>query len=105
VVLLDEPFSALDSQTRIALADEVNEILRREGKTAILVTHDIGEAVSMAERVIVLSRRPGRVKSDHAIKFTAANGSRPPPFKARSTPEFNGYFNALWQELEVHVEG
>ena len=63
VVLLDEPFSALDSQTRIALADEVTEILRREGKTAILVTHDIGEAVSMAERVVVLSRRPGRVKS------------------------------------------
>ena len=59
VVLLDEPFSALNSQTRIALADEVTEILRREGKTAILVTHDIGEAVSMAERVIVLSRRPG----------------------------------------------
>jgi len=62
VVLLDEPFSALDSQTRIALADEITEILRREGKTAILVTHDIAEAVSMAERVIVLSRRPGRVR-------------------------------------------
>ena len=69
VVLLDEPFSALDSQTRIALADEVTEILRRERKTAILVTHDIGEAVSMAERVVVLSRRPGRVKSEHAIRF------------------------------------
>ena len=105
VVLLDEPFSALDSQTRIALADEVAEILRREGKTAILVTHDIGEAVSMAERVIVLSRRPGRVKSDHAIRFNTADGKRPAPFAARNTPEFNGYFNALWQELEVHVEG
>ena len=77
VVLLDEPFSALDSQTRIALADEVTEILRREGKTAILVTHDIGEAVSMAERVIVLSRRPGRVKSDHAIRFASADGAPP----------------------------
>jgi len=105
VVLLDEPFSALDSQTRIALADEVSEILRRERKTAILVTHDIGEAVSMAERVIVLSRRPGRVKSEHAIRFNTADGKRPAPFAARSTPEFNGYFNALWQELEVHVEG
>ena len=104
VVLLDEPFSALDSQTRIALADEIAEILRREGKTAILVTHDIGEAVSMAERVVVLSRRPGRVKSDHAIRFTGANG-RPAPFAARNAPEFNGYFNALWKELEVHVEG
>jgi len=105
IVLLDEPFSALDSQTRIALADEVTDILRREGKTAILVTHDIGEAVSMSERVIVLSRRPGRVKSDHRIHFASANGNRPTPFAARNAPEFNQYFNALWQELEVHVEG
>jgi len=105
VVLLDEPFSALDSQTRLALADEVTDILRREGKTAILVTHDIGEAVSMSERVIVLSRRPGRVKSDHAIRFNTADGNRPAPFAARNAPEFNGYFNALWQELEVHVDG
>ena len=81
------------------------EILRREGKTAILVTHDIGEAVSMAERVVVLSRRPGRVKSDHAIRFASADGRRPAPFAARNAPEFNGYFNALWKELEVHVEG
>jgi NitT/TauT family transport system ATP-binding protein len=105
VVLLDEPFSALDSQTRLALADEVTEILRREGKTAILVTHDIGEAISMSERVIVLSRRPGQVKSDHAIRFATAGGARPTPFAARNAPEFNRYFNTLWQELEVHVDG
>jgi NitT/TauT family transport system ATP-binding protein len=105
VVLLDEPFSALDSQTRIALADEVAEILRREGKTAILVTHDIGEAISMAERIIVLSRRPGQVKSEHRICFSTSDGNRPAPFDARNAAEFNGYFNSLWQELEVHVEG
>jgi NitT/TauT family transport system ATP-binding protein len=105
IVLLDEPFAALDSQTRLALADEITVILRREKKTAILVTHDIGEAVSMAERVIVLSRRPGRVKSDHAIAFATSDGVRPNPLAARNAPEFNGYFNALWQELEVHVEG
>jgi NitT/TauT family transport system ATP-binding protein len=105
IVLLDEPFSALDSQTRIALADEVADILRRERKTAILVTHDIGEAVSMSDRVIVLSRRPGRVKSEHRIEFASSNGSRPAPFAARNAPEFNQYFNRLWQELEVHVEG
>jgi NitT/TauT family transport system ATP-binding protein len=104
VVLLDEPFSALDSQTRIALADEVTEILRREGKTTILVTHDIGEAICMCERVIVLSRRPGQVKSDHPIRFTSPNG-RLTPFAARNMPEFNGYFNQLWRELEIHVEG
>ncbi len=105
VVLLDEPFSALDSQTRIALADEVSDILRREGKTVVLVTHDIGEAISMSDRVIVLSRRPGRVKSEHPIRFSTPDGTRPTPFKARNTPEFNDYFNRLWQELEVHVEG
>jgi NitT/TauT family transport system ATP-binding protein len=105
VVLLDEPFAALDSQTRLALADEVTEILRREAKTVILVTHDIAEAISMAERVIVMSRRPGQVKSDHPIHFATPNGSRPAPFAARNAPEFNGYFNTLWQELEVHVEG
>jgi NitT/TauT family transport system ATP-binding protein len=105
VGLLDEPFSALDSQTRLALADEVAQILRREGKTAILVTHDIGEAVSMAERVITMTRRPGRVKSDHAIRFASAVGERPAPFAARNAPEFNDYFNTLWKELEVHVGG
>ena len=105
VVLLDEPFGALDSQTRIALADEVTEILRRERKTTILVTHDIGEAIGMADRVIVLSRRPGHVKSQHPIRFATSDGLRPNPFAARSAPEFNGYFNALWKELEVHVEG
>ena len=106
VVLLDEPFSALDSQTRLALADEVTEILRREGKTAILVTHDIGEAISMAERVIVLSRRPGpREVGPCRSVSPAPTAARPAPFAARNAPEFNGYFNTLWQELEVHVEG
>jgi NitT/TauT family transport system ATP-binding protein len=105
IVLLDEPFSALDSQTRLALADEVTEILRREGKTVIFVTHDIGEAIGMAERVVVLSRRPGRIKSDHRINLTEAGCGRPTPFEARNSVEFNVYFRALWQELEVHAEG
>ncbi|HWB10277.1 MAG: ABC transporter ATP-binding protein [Xanthobacteraceae bacterium] len=104
VVLLDEPFSALDSQTRLALGDEITEILRREAKTVILVTHDIGEAVSMAERVLVMSHRPGRIKSNHPVRLTAPGGARLAPFAARNTPEFNSYFNMLWQELEVHVE-
>ena len=104
IVLLDEPFSALDSQTRLALADEITDILRREAKTVILITHDIGEAVSMAERVIVLSRRPGHVKSDHAIRFASANSVRPSTMAARDAPEFNDYFKKLWQELDIHVE-
>jgi NitT/TauT family transport system ATP-binding protein len=105
IVLLDEPFSALDSQTRLALADEITEILRRERKTAILVTHDIAEAISMSERVIVLSRRPGQVKTEHRISFSNGTGAKPTPLAARNAPEFNRYFSALWQELEVHVEG
>ena len=104
IVLLDEPFSALDSQTRLALADEITGILRREAKTVILVTHDIGEAVSMAERVVVMSRRPGRIKSDHPIRFASPEAVRPTPLEARGRPEFNEYFNALWQELEINVE-
>src|SRR5438034_5082491 len=95
IVLLDEPFAALDSQTRLALSDEVAVILRREKKTAILVTHDIGEAVSMAERVIVLSRRPGRVNSDHAIRFAATDRGRPPTLPVRHAPDPTGCSNSL----------
>ena len=105
VVLLDEPFSALDSQTRLAIADEVVDVLREEGKTVVLVTHDIGEAIAMTDRVIVLSRRPGRFKSEHMIQFPSYGAGRPTPFEARALPEFNTYFNTLWDELDVHVEG
>ena len=105
VVLLDEPFSALDSQTRLAIADEVVDVLRGEGKSVVLVTHDIGEAVSMTDRVVVLSRRPGRIKSQHRMEFSSVPGRRPTPFEARGLPEFNDYFNTLWDELDVHVEG
>lgn len=104
VVLLDEPFSALDSQTRLAIADEVVEVLRDEGKSVVLVTHDIGEAISMTDRVVVLSRRPGRIKSEHLMTFSGRD-KRPTPFEARGLPEFNTYFNTLWSELDVHVEG
>jgi NitT/TauT family transport system ATP-binding protein len=104
IVLLDEPFSALDSQTRLALTDEITEILRREAKTVILITHDIAEAVSMAGRVIVLSRRPGQVKSDHSIRFAADHAGRLTTMAARDAPEFKDYFKTLWQELDIHVE-
>ncbi len=105
ILLLDEPFSALDFQTRLALADEVGDILRREGKTVILVTHDISEAVSMADRVVVMSKRPGRVKAEHTITFANSGDERPRPFEARNEPEFHDYFNQIWGELEIHVGG
>ena len=100
-----EAISPAGSRAVPAPSPQYSDWLRRERKTAILVTHDIGEAISMAERVIVLSRRPGRVKSNHAIRFASAGDARPAPLAARNAPEFNVYFNTLWQELEVHVEG
>jgi NitT/TauT family transport system ATP-binding protein len=103
VVLLDEPFSALDYQTRLALADEIGSILRREGKTCILVTHDISEAIALADRVIVLSARPGRLRSEHRVAFPSAGEQRPSPFAARDAEEFSDYFHTIWQELDVHV--
>lgn len=100
ILLLDEPFSALDYQTRLTLADEVSRILREQGKTVILVTHDISEAISMADRVLVMSKRPSRIKSDHTIRF---EGGRPSPFQTRMRQEHNEYFHTIWEELEEHV--
>ena len=68
----------------------------------ILVTHDIGEAVCMASRVIVMSRRPGRIKSEHRIEYPSFGSGRPTPFEARKCPEFNGYFQTIWDELDLH---
>lgn len=101
LLLLDEPFSALDSQTRLAIADEIGTILKKEQKTAIMVTHDISEAISMSDRVVVLSKRPGTVKRifDINLSFTDTKS----PLKSREAPEFRYYFNEIWKELDVHV--
>jgi NitT/TauT family transport system ATP-binding protein len=101
ILLLDEPFSALDYQTRLTIQDEVVQILRREGKTTLLVTHDISEAICMADRVIVLSRRPGRVKAEYPIRI---DGGRLTPLERRESGQFARYFDQIWKELDVHVE-
>lgn len=100
ILLLDEPFSALDYQTRLSVSDEIGKIIRREGKTAILVSHDISEAISLADRVVVLSSRPAQVKKIYNIHLTVDEYG---PIKAREAPEFREYFNAIWKELDVHV--
>lgn len=100
ILLLDEPFSALDYQTRLSVSDEIGTIIRKEGKTAILVSHDISEAISLADRVVVLSARPAQVKNIHNITLSIDSYS---PMKAREAPEFREYFNAIWKELDVHV--
>ena len=100
ILLLDEPISALDYQTRLSVSDEIGSIIRNTGKTAILVTHDISEAISLADKVIVLSKRPASVKKVFPIRLSLEN---PSPLQAREAPEFKDYFNAIWKELDVHV--
>ena len=100
ILLLDEPFSALDYQTRLSVSDEIGTIIRKEKKTAILVTHDISEAISLSDRVIVLTKRPATVKCIFSIHLSIDEYS---PMKAREAPEFKEYFNAIWKELDVHV--
>lgn len=95
ILLLDEPFSALDYQTRLMVQDDVYSIIRNENKTAILVTHDISEAVSLSDRVIILSPRPGSVKKIITLDFDKSIS----PFERRKLPEFNSYFNTIWEEL------
>lgn len=96
ILLLDEPFSALDYQTRLEVSDDIWGIIRKEKKTAILITHDISEAISMSDRVVVMSARPGTVKKIFNIKLSVENRT---PFTARSAPEFKDYFNSIWKEL------
>jgi len=100
ILLLDEAFSALDYQTRLAVADDIYSIIKKENKTAILVTHDIAESISMADRVVVLSNRPAYIKSIHNIELTCYVRT---PFSSREAPEFRHYFNTIWKELDVHV--
>ena len=98
ILLLGEPFSALDYQTRLAVSADIWRIIRQEGKTALLVTHDIAEAVSMSDRVVVLSARPAVVKT--VLDMGALRGL--PPLERRSTAEFHRYFDLIWKELDVH---
>ena len=100
ILLLDEAFSALDYQTRLAISDEVYKILKYEQKTAVIVTHDISEAISMCDRIVVLSNRPAYVKKIYDIVLTCEDRS---PIGCRKAPEFREYFNSIWKELDVHV--
>lgn len=99
LLLLDEPFSALDFQTRLTLCDDVYEILKTEKKTAILVTHDISEAISMSNKIIVLTSRPAKIKDE--IKLNLSGTS---PLKKRDDPSFRGYFDLIWRELTNEEE-
>ena len=94
LLLLDEPFSALDYQTRLEVCDDVYKIIKAEGKTAILVTHDISEAISMSDIIIVLTSRPAKVKTIFKPKLNAES-----PIKKRELNKFGEYFKEIWKEL------
>lgn len=97
ILLLDEPFAALDYQTKLKVCDDMYKIIKKENKSTIIVTHDITEAISIADKVIVLSQRPASIKNIYNINLTI-DGERT-PFKSRSSKEFKDYFNAIWEEL------
>ncbi len=96
LLLLDEPFSALDFQTRLTVSADIAGIIRKTGKTAILITHDLSEAITLADRVIVLSKRPAYVKCEMRIRYDI---DRTDPLAIRNTKEYQEYFNHLWEVL------
>lgn len=96
LLLLDEPFSAVDFQTRIAVCDDVYSIIKNERKTAVLVTHDISEAVSMADRIVVLTSRPATVKKIFTVDIDAET-----PLKRRESPRFSEWFDRVWKEVTL----
>lgn len=96
ILLLDEPFSALDYQTELNLCDDVSKIIKNENKTAILVTHDITEALSMANKIIVLTKRPAEIKNIHTIHID----ENLTPLKRRESGKFLEYFDEIWKELQ-----
>ena len=99
ILLLDEAFSALDSQTRMMVTNDIYHILRAEKITSIIVTHDISESISMSDKVYVLTKRPAKIKNIHEISFEIEERT---PINCRKSPKFSEYFDILWKELDVH---
>ena len=99
VLLLDEPFSALDYQTRVALSDDIYKMIKDNKKSVIMITHDIAEAISMADRVIVLTNRPSKVKKVYDINLS----NRTTPINNRKCPEFPIYYDMLWKSVDKNV--
>lgn len=96
ILLMDEPFSALDYNSRLKVSDDVFNIIHNEKKCAILVTHDIAEAISMSDRIIVLTKRPGKIKNIHKIEMADSSS----PIENRKCKEFNAYYEILWKEID-----
>ena len=99
ILLLDEPFSALDYQTRLAVSDDVYRIIKKEKKTVIMVTHDLAEAISMADRIVVLSKRPCRIKQIYTVNLS----NKANPIENRKAKEFSKYYENIWKDLDINV--
>lgn len=96
ILLLDEPYSALDYQTRLKVGDDVYKIIKEENKTVLIVTHDIAEAISMCDKIIVLSKRPATIKNIHDIVLTDKKN----PIYNRKAIEFAKYYDIIWKEID-----
>lgn len=96
LLLLDEPFSALDSQTRLAVSTDIGSIIRKSKITAILITHDLSEAISLADRILVMTKRPATIKNNIPVHLSITETSA---LAARNAPEFNDLFTLLWKEI------
>lgn len=97
IVLLDEPFSAVDYQTRLHLEGDIGKILRQEEQTVILVTHDIGEAIALSDRIVVFTKRPASVKTQFAVTLPRQDSS----LVSRESKEFYELYQKIWVELDV----
>ena len=100
ILLLDEAFSAIDYQTRLMVTKDIYNIIKNENVTTLMVTHDISEAISMSDRIVVLSERPATVKTIHTIDFEMENRD---PLNVRESPKFSKYFDSIWKELDVNA--
>ena len=99
ILLLDEALSSLDYQSRLAISDDLYNIIKKENKTALMVTHDIGEAISMSDKIIVLTNRPAKIKNIYEIKYD----NKSTPMNNRKTKEYNKYFDLIWRDLDVQI--
>ena len=99
LLLLDEPFNALDYQSRLAVSNDVYEIIKKEKQTAIIVTHDLAEAICMADRIYVLSKRPCKIKKMYEVKLE----NKQDPINNRKDKKFNDYYDKIWKDLDINV--
>ncbi len=101
VLLLDEPFSALDYVTKLTLEDAVSELLAAYKKTTVLVTHDIGEAISMSDRIVIMNANPGSIRRIYEVPFELRNER---PFNVRRHPKYQRIFDSIWNELNTETK-